>query len=621
MNACRLLLLSGLFVGGIAAAGDEETRLDSPDGNVKLAVTSGASGLKYRVILRAADVITPSPMGMRLDGVDLGSGVRIDRIERETKRESYAVRGVHSLAHNDYNGAKFFLTTPGGTAFNLEARVFNDGVAFRFVVPGNGLARIPDAASAFILPPRSTVWYYGLSLHYEGVYSKKDVSEIKAGEWAAPPVTFRLPDDAGYGSITEAALTDYAGMALKADGHRGFTEQLGHAQPVVHPKDVETARRITQPASITGTITTPWRVVLVGKDLNTLVNNDVITNLCPPPDRELFPLGLTADWLKPGRAVWRHHDGGGTELQDFKEFTRGAGELGFEYNLIEHWSKWTDNEIREIVDYSRRYSVRILFWIRSRSIWNAQERRDVFRRLHNLGVAGVKVDFIDNEAKESVDFYQFCLKDAAEFQLLVNFHGANKPTGESRTWPNELTREAIWGMEQELQPLWAEHDATLPFTRLLAGPADFTPVMFNEMRRETSWAHQIATAAVLTSPLLVYGANPKNMLGNPAVEMIKSIPSVWDETVVLPPSAIGDVAVFARRRGDVWFLTVLNGPQAKQIRIGLSFLGRGSYTANIVRDQRDNSGAVEMERTTKDAGQSVSLSLQPGGGFIARFAK
>jgi alpha-glucosidase len=159
----------------------------------------------------------------------------------------------------------------------------------------------------------------------------------------------------------------------------------------------------------------------------------------------------------------------------------------------------------------------------------------------------------------------------------VNFHGANKPAGEARTWPNEMTREGIRGLEYRRTPEWAQHNTTLPFTRMLAGHADYTPMVFGERRKETSWAHQIATAAIFTSPLLVYGAHPKSILENPAVELIKSLPAAWDGTLALPVSAIGEIAAFARRSGKRWFLAILNGPTGRSIQIDLSFLGAGGY--------------------------------------------
>ena len=228
----------------------------------------------------------------------------------------------------------------------------------------------------------------------------------------------------------------------------------------------------------------------------------------------------------------------------------------------------------------------------------------------------MKVDFLDHEAREVIGRYEAILRDAAEHQLMVNFHGANKPAGESRTWPNELTREAVRGLEYGRTAAWAAHDATLPFTRLLAGHADYTPVVFGERRKETSWTHQIAMAAVLTSPLLVYGAHPASLLASPARDLIQDVPSVWDETIVLPGSAIGEVAALARRRGDRWFVAIVNGPEARTLRVALSFLGGGAYRTRFARDDAADAAAVRMETGTARRGDAITVELRAGGGFL-----
>jgi alpha-glucosidase len=365
----------------------------------------------------------------------------------------------------------------------------------------------------------------------------------------APPLTFKLPGSAGYASITEAALVNYSGMALQADGQRAFKLVLGQKHPPSHPfklrysNDVE---RLSKPAAVVGTITTPWRVIMVGPDLNALVNCDIVHNLCLPPDTNLFPKGMNTDWIKPGRAVWKYLDGGPSSFEGMKEFSRLAGELGFEYHVIEgFWSRWSDEQIKELADYSRQQGVGLWFWRHSKELRTPQAREKFFKKLHDLGVVGAKIDFFDHEHKEVVDLYATLLEEAAKNHVMVNFHGANKPTGEARTWPNELTREAVRGMESSRLQARARHNTTLPFTRFLAGHGDYTPVHFGARRGDTTWAHQIATAAVFNSPLLTYGAHPTNLLRNPALPMIKSIPAVWDETIVLPVSEIGEIAAFA----------------------------------------------------------------------------
>src|SRR5436305_5626034 len=342
-------------------------------------------------------------------------------------------------------------------------------------------------------------------------------------------------------------------MGFQADGQRGFNARLGHALPVSHPFDLrygkEEAKRLSVPAAISGTITTPWRVVMIGQDLNRLVNCDIISNVSPPPDKKYFPAGVNTEWVKPGRCVWKYLDGGESTFDGMKEFSRLAGMLGFEYNMVEgFWQKWPEAQMRELVDYSRQQRVGLWFWKHSRDLRTPEARRNFFSLLERIGVVGAKIDFFDHEAKEIIDVYQALLREAAEHKIMVEFHGANKPAGESRTWPNEMSREAIRGLEYRGMNLRSVHNTTLAFTRVLAGHADYTPVHFGERRRETSWVHQIATAIVFTSPLMIYGAHPKHILENPAADLIKRIPSTWDETRVLAPSEIGELAVFARRR-------------------------------------------------------------------------
>jgi alpha-glucosidase len=598
-----------------------------PDGKVRFELLPREkSRLSYRVTFGNRPVIEASAIGIVIDGVDLGQGAEIGKAERYMMNERYAWRGVHSEAVNRCNGAKLALKhAKSGAGFTLDVRAFNDGVAFRFVAPGDEKPRVPDETTAFTIPAGSAIWYHDFEGHYEGMHARKEIAEVKAGEWAAPPLTFKLPGGAGYASITEAALFNYAGMGLQADEQRGFNLRLGHAHPPSYPfrlryaADVE---RLKQPAAIAGTITTPWRVVMIGADLNSLVNNDIVSHVSPPPDARLFPAGIKTDWLKPGRAVWKYLDGGENTLDEVKNFSRLAGQLGFEYQVVEgFWRRWSEEQMREAVDFSRQQKVGLLFWKHSKDLRTPEERKQFFGLCQRIGVVGAKIDFFDHEAKETIDLYQTLLREAAEHKLIVDFHGANKPAGEARSWPNEMTREGIYGLEHRRMPAWGPVNTMLPFTRMLAGHGDYTPVHFGERRKETSWAHQIASAAIFTSPLLIYGAHPKNILANPAVEIIKSIPAVWDETIALPASEIGELAAFARRNGSTWFLAVMNGSAAKTIKIPLSFLGAGKYQAILARDQQDEAAAVKIENATASRGDSLTIELRAGGGFIARFAK
>src|SRR5207302_558058 len=305
-------------------------------------------------------------------------------------------------------------------------------------------------------------------------------------------------------------------------------------------------------------ITTPWRVVMVGKDLNTLVNSTILPNLCPPPDPKLFPEGIHTAWIRLGRAVWRYLDDGPQGVEGMKEFSRMASELGFEHNILEgFWSKWTTEQQKEVVDYSHKLGVSIWFWKHSKELRTREAREEFFKMLHDLGVAGAKNDFFDHEAKDVIDLYEALLQKAAEYHVLVVFHGADKPTGRARTWPNELVREAVRGMESSALKDRAWHETTLPFTRCLAGPADYTAMMFNDRRRN----------------------------------------------------------------GSMWFLAVMNGPQPKTLHVPLSFLGEGEYKAVAVRDNPTDGAALEIENAVRKRTDSLDIQLREGGGLLVRFSR
>ncbi|HXL07479.1 MAG TPA: glycoside hydrolase family 97 N-terminal domain-containing protein, partial [Gemmatimonadales bacterium] len=448
---------------------DDALAVSSPNGAVAFQLLPGNEPrLRFAITFRGRPVIETSPLSLVVDGAELGQGVAVGNVERYDANQRYPWRGVHSQAINRFKGARIALRHTGsGTDYVLDVRAFDDGIAFRSIVRGSG-PRVPDEATTFVVPAGSTVWYHDLRGHYEGVHAKKDIVQAQAGEWAAPPLTCKLPDAAGYASITEAAIIDYSGMALQADGQRGFRLRLGHAQPPSYPftlryGDAEAAR-LAQPAAIVGTITTPWRVVMIGPDLDTLVNCDIVHDLAPPPDPRLFPQGIDTPWIRPGRAVWKYLDGGGPNtLETMKEFSRLAGELGFEYNLVEgFWRQWNETDLRDLVDYSRQRGVGIWLWQHSKEIHDPAAREAFFAHAQDVGAVGVKLDFFDHEAKEVMDLYQAALEGAARHRLMVDFHGADKPAGESRTWPNELNREAVSGMERKSTPAWATHDTTLP---------------------------------------------------------------------------------------------------------------------------------------------------------------
>jgi len=614
----------------IPVANSAPLRIDlaSPNGSLHCSIGSNNGQMTLLVTLNGKTVIEESPIIMSVDGTTITNGFKTGKVRKFKSDESYPLSGLHSTAHNRYSGISVPAThIESGIRYTLEARAFNDAVAFRITVQGNQEAiRVPDESTVFRLPQGSTVWYHDLYMHYEGVHEKKLIDTVPEGQWAAPPLTFKLPEG-GYASVTEANLLNYSGTALQSDGRRGFVVRLGHSHPPSYPYTLryskEDVERLSHIATVKGTIITPWRIIITGKDLNTLVNCDAIYSLCAPPDKSLFPEGANEEWLKPGRAVWRYLDGGGDQtLRNMKEFSRLAAELGFEYNILENfWSKWPDDSVKALVDYSKRLGVGIIVWRHSNTLQDQKARQDLFRKCHDLGIAGLKIDFFDHEAKEVIDLYEAILRETASFHLVCIFHGANKPTGLWRTYPNAMIYEAVKGMESSKLADRATHETTIPFTRMLAGPADYSVCHFGARRQNTTWVHQAATAAIYSAPVITYAATPANILKNPCVEIIRSTPSVWDETIVLPPSEIGELAIYAQRKGTTWFLSVINGLNPKTVRISLSFLGDGTYNTLILNDNPEDTADALVKTGSANNRDVMEINLGTGGGFMCRFTR
>lgn len=625
MKKALLNFVSFIFLGcTVPVLAADTTVIQSPDKLVQCKIFEHQNSLHYYVTYKNTRIIDLSPINFSLDGQVITNQVKWGKSETYAVQEQYPMFGSHAQAENHFNGLKLSLSS-GNKAFVIDWRMFNNGVAFRFIVAGAANAsRIPDEATVFTIPAGSILWYHDMESHYESVHAKKEIDLVLNGEWVAPPGTYKLKQGY-YAGITEADVQGYPGISLQANGKNGLVTRLPQHQRASYPYRLrykpEDTLRLQQPAAIKGTITTPWRVVMIGANLNALVNNDIVLNLCAAPDKTLFPQGINTDWIKPGRAVWKYLDGGGQGTPEVaKKFSDGAAALGFEHNILEgFWSRWTDDEVRDVVNYSKAKKVGIWCWVHSNSLHDATKRVALFKRAHDLGIAGLKIDFFDHEAKEMIDLYDAILRECAQYKLLLDFHGANKPTGLARTYPNEMVREAVKGMEARKIEDKAKHEVTIPFTRWLAGPAEYTVVMFNERRGNTTVTHQIASAAILSAPLLTYAAHPDSILAHPAADLMKSIPAVWDETRVLPGSEIGELAIFARRKGKTWFLAVMNGSQTQQVKVPLSFLPAGKHAASIVKDKTGDPVAVEISTGSFGAGDAIELTLEAGGGYLARF--
>ncbi len=612
-----LMIGAGLFftMAMIAGAADK-IELSSPDGNLKAGFYNQAGKLGYDLSFNGKTVIETSPLGIIVDGVDLGQGSELPAsVSIRTVKETIPVRGNHTIGQNYYNTAMLSLKT-GAVSWQLEARVFNDGFGFRYLMPGKGSLTINGEATGFKIPAQSLVYFQTNTVNNEGIHQKRAIEQVNAT--AGMPVTVKLPDAAGYLALTEAAVYHYSGMSLKTANDR--LERGVFLDDQSWPLEAKP----DAPAQ------SPWRVVMVAKDLNGLVNCDLSYDLSPDPEPRLF---ADADsWIKPGRALWSWWSEGTGGLARQKRYADEAQKLGFEYILVdEGWERWSPKEdeywamVKDLTDYARTKGVGVWLWKHWGKLKDEKYRDEFFSKVKASGAVGVKIDFMDNESKAMIDFYEAALQDAAKYKLMVNFHGANKPTGESRTYPNEMTREGIRGLEYNrgiIAPNPASYNATLPFTRFLAGHADYTPVTFNFWKMgNTSYSHQLATAIVFLSEVTHYADKPENFLDNPktapALEVLKALPTVWDETVVLPGSEIGEVAAFARRSGDRWFLAVLNGGGAKNLSLNLSFLAPGKYRATVLTDQMSVKNGFNRADKTVGPADKLEAKMRKAGGFVA----
>jgi alpha-glucosidase len=242
------------------------------------------------------------------------------------------------------------------------------------------------------------------------------------------------------------------------------------------------------------------------------------------------------------------------------------------------------------------------------------------------GVAGVKIDFPPPTDRWWSTWYWDTARDAAAHHLLVDFHGATKPTGMERTWPNVLTREGVRGHEYQItrykRLLKPEHDTILPFTRYVVGPGDYTPTVFESKELQgNTWGHELAQAIIFTSPFLCFGGHPKDYLSNPAEDVLKAIPPIWDETLVLPGSEPGKVVAFARRSGKHWFVAVINGADPTTLDLPLGFLGKGTWSVIELFDRKGQPDKWDRKTDRVASSGHIPLHLAFRGGFVAEFSR
>jgi alpha-glucosidase len=504
------------------------------------------------------------------------------------------------------------VQSAAGESYELDVRAYNDGVALRARLAARAGRKINGEATEWRLAGNPLAWYQPDFGSYEGIFQNGRLEDLRAGEKIPLPITFTLPGG-GYALATEANLLNYSDAGVQVAADHSLRAYF-HASKTGWTTD--------------DAVVQPWCVTLLARDLNALANSDLVRNLCPPAPPEL----ARAAWIQPGRSSWQWWSVETPVYAEQHQWVDWTKQLGFEYYLVdEGWKNWRDNGrdkwacLREVCDYAKTNGVKIWCWVDSKDVPTAERRTNFLDHAAAAGVAGVKIDFEPEANVRWANWYDESLRDAAARKLMLDFHGANKPVGRERTWPNEITRESIRGHEYHIlryhRTMPPPHDCILPFTRFVVGPGDYTPTVFNPKElRGFTWSRELAQAVVFTSPFLCYADHPTNYLNNPALDVMKTIPSVWDETVVLPGSAIGKCAAFARRTGRQWFIGVINAGEPTTLDLPLDFLGRGQYHLIQLGDAPDRDDAWQRGEKTVRRGDSVRLVLRPGGGCVCQLS-
>lgn len=620
------LLLASLFLMGTPAWATDLTHVSSPDGQVEVRVFTEGGQLCCEATKGGNQLLESSRLGLVVDGVDLSRDVSlVSQPKAESIDETYPLNGNHPKARNHCLESALTLRA-SGKEYVLFVRAYNDGMAIRYALP-EGTKRVDKELTSWTLPGDvEEVAWTDFSFDYEGYSHVTPLDSVPEGKTLAPPLTVKT--STGYLAFTEADNEAFPDMTLMREG-RAFKACFPASADGWNLIRVADESSKILDGRYKGYLVSPWRSVTIAQDLTQLVNSDLVTNLCPAPKE-----GTDFSWVKPGRCMWHWWSVGAPKYEDQKAWFDAAKQMGWEYYLIdEGWSGWKQegrdqwDMFAEVIAYGKNQGVKSIVWVNSAEMRHAPERRAYLERVKSIGAVGIKIDFIPRATTEVMQWYMGAMQDCAELGLLVNFHGSVKPTGLSRTYPNDITREAVRGNEYQIRRygrvLPQDHYVSLPFTRLLAGPADLTPVTLNPEEIAVggySWAHEMSQAIVFLSPVLHFSDHYSYYLESPMRDLLSEVPTTWDETLVLPCTEMGKVVAYARRKGNDWWIGVMNGDQPREISISLDFL-KGKGKAALVYDDDTRLDGVKREDRNVSSQETLRMKLRPGGGFVARISK
>jgi alpha-glucosidase len=645
-------------------AKDVTYKVESPDGQLSASVVVG-NVISYSVSRGGVNLINPSEISMTLSG---GTVFGIDDKVRKFKKSSVSqtvptVVYKKAEVRDNYNEITLMFKE-----FTLAFRAYDEGVAYRFTSSLKNDSKVLSEKAQFNFAKDWNVYVPYVTQHteslesqywnsFENTYSIHPLSGWNKERLAFLPVAVSA-DDGIKLLITESDLTDYPGMYLYNEG--AATTLSGRFAP--YPKTIEyggynmlqgiVREREDYLAECSAGEQFPWRIIMVTTNDAELAVNDMVWKLAAPADP-----ATDFSWVKPGKVAWDWWNAwnvygvdfrAGINNDTYKYYIDFAQQHGIEYVILdEGWAVNKKADLMQVIpeidlpmlcEYAEAHNVGLILWAGYYAF--DRDMENVCKHYSEMGVKGFKVDFMDRDDQFMVDFFRRAAEMTAKYKLLVDFHGAFKPVGLSRAYPNVINYEGVFGLEQMK---WSKssvdqvtYDVTVPFIRMAAGPMDYTqgamrnatranyyPVNSEAMSQGTR-CHQLAEYVVFESPLNMLCDSPSNYLAEPeCTKYIAECPTVWDESVAVN-GVLGSFITLARRSGDVWYVGSLNDWNARELTLDLGFLGDGEWTMEIFRD------GINADRAARDykhesmqvpADGKVRIHMAPGGGWTARVTR
>lgn len=628
-------------------------RLFSPDKRLVYDLRLTDSFPVYSVTYKGIPLIVSSSLSLSFkDQRDLGAKMKLADVAIREGVEDYSLlTGKTSHVRDGYR--EMILTLKETIApfrrIKLIVRAFDDGLAFRYEFPqqeGWTSLQLTGEHTRFRLagdPRIKALLLPNFTSSHEGEYTTTSWNSLKADTLMDMPALFEFPGHY-YMAITEAALLDYAGMYLEKHDH----DLTGRLSPL--PDSSGLCVRADLPHY------SPWRVLLISDRVGALIESNIITDLSPP-----CRIGDTS-WIRPGKTTfpwWNGNvvpdtlDAPGNNFATAQYYIDFCARAGLQYHSVVEYGlhEWYVNDgagfmpgphadpthavpgldMQQVCDYAHRKGVGIRVWVHWAALYPRLD--SAFAQFERWGINGMMVDFMDRDDQQMVNIQTEILEKAARHHLHIQFHGAYKPTGLSRTYPNEFTREGTLNYEVNkwAKRITPDHDLNMPFTRLLAGATDYhlggfraVPdslfrVQYTRPLMLGTRCHMLGMYVVLESALAMVCDYPDAYEGQPGFEFIQQVPTVWDETKVID-AVVDKYIIIARRKGEEWFIGAINDHEAREVTIPLSFLGPHTYTLVTWSDAYDapvNPNHLETRTQQLSPQYNMTIKMAPGGGFAA----